>query len=261
MKIPVIIDLEPQKESHIPLLLLCADPAYELKAVTFSAKPGNGGEVEALRALISSLGVRSCEDGLSAVRLMAEVVSASDDQTALVVCGPLSNTAAFLLAQPELKERLRCISFAGGSFRGGNASTAAERNVYADPEALDVVLRSGVKTFMAPLELSGTVSDPNAVLPSAYLKNRGLSERLDCSQVLRNISTTLAAAHPELFQTRELYIETELSGAFSRGATIADFKNQLERKANASVLESFDEKALSYLLSGLLASFEQEGKQ
>lgn len=259
MKIPVIMDLEPKKEAYIPLLLLSSDPAYELKAVTFSPKPEDGAEAEALKALISSLGVRTCEEGQS-VRLMAEAVS-DGGQTVLVVCGSLSNAAALLLAQPELKEKLRCISFAGGSFRGGDASVAAERNVYADPEALDVVLRSGVKTFMAPLELSDALSHPEAVLPSAYLKNFGLSEGLHYGRVLRNISAALAPAHPELFQARERYVETELSGAFSRGATVADFKNQLEREANVSVLEGLDKNALSHLLSGLLAACEQEGKR
>ncbi len=265
MKIPVIIDLDPREDLSFPLLFLSADPAYELKAVTFSLPPANAAEDEERRAFLSSLGLQVpavCGNDLSAVRLMSETIRDSGGPVALVLCGSLHNAAALLLTQPELREKLLCIAFAGGGFRGGDATTAAERNVYDDPEAADVVLRSGAKILMAPLELNAAVEGKESL--SSYVGNLCHALRqempelpmekgspLSQGRLLRNICAASAVAHPELFRTRDLYVEAELSGALSRGSTVADFKGQWEKKANVSVLEGLNPEGLLSLLSSL----------
>ncbi len=42
----------------------------------------------------------------------------------------------------------------GGFFEGGNITPAAEFNIYVDPEAADVVFRSGVPVVMMPLDVT-----------------------------------------------------------------------------------------------------------
>ena len=250
MKIPVIIDLEPGEEALVPLGLLARSPDFEIRAVTFSRCSEGKMDPQSLKNRLAALGVDAPvagDGGLSPVSLMEKVISGGE-APAILAWGPLSNVAALLLTQPEGKEKIRCVSFAGGSLRGGDATVAAERNVFADPEALDIVLRSGVKTFMAPLELNEALSQLD--LWQRIGGNRG--------RMLRDLCAALVLSRPDLFRVRELYVETELGGEFCRGSTVADFKGQLERKANVSVLEAFDFERLSAILTDLFGPCGQE---
>ena len=73
------------------------------------------------------------------------------DDLILVPTGPLTNVASALIKDPTLADRLKGISLMGGSLTFGNTTPAAELNIYLDPEAADVVFRSGV-----PLRMFGT---------------------------------------------------------------------------------------------------------
>lgn len=251
MSIPVIIDLSPGEEALVPLGLLSSSPAFEIKAITLSPQPEGAEELQRLKDQIASLGVKAPVAGggeLSSVSLMSRVID-DGGAPAILAWGPLSNVAALLLTRPEAAAGIRCLSFAGGSLRGGDATVAAEQNVFADPEALDVVLRSGVKTFMAPLELNEALARLGPW--QKFRGNRG--------RILRDLCAALVSAEPGLFQVRELYLETELSGEFSRGSTVADLKGQLERKNNVSILEAFDAQGLSTILTELFDACGQEG--
>lgn len=244
MKIPVIVDLMPEEEAFVSLGLLAAAPNFEIRAVTFSRQVEGA---QGLKERVASLGITApVADGedLSPVSLMGKSID-SGERPAILAWGPLSNVAALLLTRPEAAEQVRRVSFAGGSLRGGDVTVAAERNVFGDPEALDIVLRSGVKMFMAPLELNESLT--RLQLPQG-------------SRVLRELCAALVCAEPELFQMQELYVETELGGEFSRGSTVADFKGQLERAANVSVLEAFEPGGLSSALTALFHAWGQEVK-
>lgn len=251
MSIPVIVDLEPSGEALCSLGLLSSSPAFEIRAVTLSPQPEGAEALQSLKEQVAALGINASVAGggdPSTVSLMGQVMGGGD-KPAVLAWGPLSNIAALLLTQPGAAAKLRCVSFAGGSLRGGDATVAAERNVFADPEALDIVLRSGMKTYMAPLELNEALArlEPWQRVPG----NRG--------RVLRNLCAALVLTQPDLFRVRELYLETELTGAFSRGATVADLKGQLERENNVSLLEDFDPRGLSAILSDLFDACGQEG--
>ncbi len=45
----------------------------------------------------------------------------------------------------------------GGFFEGGNITPAAEFNIYVDPEAADIVFRSGIPIVMMPLDVTHRV--------------------------------------------------------------------------------------------------------
>lgn len=78
-----------------------------------------------------------------AATFMSERAGEVEDLT-LVATGPLTNVAAAIALDPGLPERLDAIQLMGGAVRaGGNASAAAEYNLYADPEAAARVIRDG----------------------------------------------------------------------------------------------------------------------
>ncbi len=74
----------------------------------------------------------------------------------LVPVGPLTNIALALQRAPEVATLVTGISLMGGGTLG-NATAAAEFNIWADPEAADVVFRSGANIRMCGLDLTHQV--------------------------------------------------------------------------------------------------------
>ncbi|HEX7022416.1 MAG TPA: nucleoside hydrolase, partial [Trueperaceae bacterium] len=63
----------------------------------------------------------------------------------LLALGPLTNIALALRSAPDIVGRLAGISLMGGSTSVGNVTPAAEFNIWADPEAADMVFASGAR--------------------------------------------------------------------------------------------------------------------
>ena len=69
----------------------------------------------------------------------------------LVTLGPLTNVALAISRQPDIvKNVARCVVMGGNPCCEGNVTPAAEYNIWVDPEAARIVLRSGM-----PIELVG----------------------------------------------------------------------------------------------------------
>ena len=67
--------------------------------------------------------------------------------------GPLTNIALALVREPKIAPRIKeIVLMGGGFFEGGNVTPAAEFNIYVDPHAADVVLKSGIPIVMVPLD-------------------------------------------------------------------------------------------------------------
>src|SRR5271169_57440 len=68
-----------------------------------------------------------------------------------VTLGPLTNIALALAKQPDIASKVsRCVVMGGAPCCEGNVTPAAEYNIWVDPEAARMVLRSGL-----PVELIG----------------------------------------------------------------------------------------------------------
>src|SRR5271157_5390328 len=69
----------------------------------------------------------------------------------LVTLGPLTNIALALARDPEIAAKIgRCVVMGGAPCCEGNVTPAAEYNIWVDPEAARIVMRSGL-----PVELVG----------------------------------------------------------------------------------------------------------
>ena len=90
-------------------------------------------------------------DPRHAVDVIIDVVSRNPGEITLVPVGPLTNIALAFLKVPEIRSLIPEIVLMGGSIVGGNASPAAEANIYNDPEAAKVVFESGIPIVMVDL--------------------------------------------------------------------------------------------------------------
>lgn len=75
-----------------------------------------------------------------------------EGELTVVAIGPLTNVAAALLLDPGFAHRVRKLVFMGGAVRAGNATPVAEFNTWADPDAADLVVSSGIPYTMVGLD-------------------------------------------------------------------------------------------------------------
>ncbi len=97
----------------------------------------------------------------NAVELMRRLLKEHKKVT-LVTTGPLTNVATLLIKHPEVKEYIEEIVMMGGAVGYGNVTPASEFNIYCDPEAADIIFRSGLNIKMMGLDVTRKVK----VLPS-----------------------------------------------------------------------------------------------
>ena len=98
----------------------------------------------------------------SAVEAMYSTLQSSKEKVVICALAPLSNVADLLLAHPDCVDKIDYIFTMSGSREGkGNIKPYAEFNAYFNPKALDIVLKSGVKVVMNPMELGLEIAIPN----------------------------------------------------------------------------------------------------
>ena len=86
----------------------------------------------------------------SAIDAVVEIIEANPGLV-LVTLGPLTNVALALQRKPDIARKVsRCVLMGGAPCCEGNVTPAAEYNIWCDPEAARIVMRSGL-----PVELVG----------------------------------------------------------------------------------------------------------
>lgn len=79
--------------------------------------------------------------------------AARGDKADILMIGPLTNLALALRLDPGIVHGIGRLTIMGGTVYGrGNSTPAAEFNIYADPEAAQIVLTAGVETIVVPWE-------------------------------------------------------------------------------------------------------------
>ena len=199
---------------------------------------------------------------LSAVELMAKVLRESDEKVTIVATGPQTNVASLLLAHPELKEKIECISIMGGGLLHGNWTAAAEFNIIVDPESCDIEFRSGVPVIMAGLD----VTEKAYMLPQEWDKLRTMNpiartvaEWCDFffihlhelgweGATLHDPVSVMVLAHPEIFEIKDYYVQIDTKGEYTRGATVPDYFGLSGMKPNCRCIVDVDrEKFTEYI--------------
>ena len=200
---------------------------------------------------------------LSACELMAKTLRESLTPVTIISTGPLTNTAALLLAHPELKEKIARISLMGGGIAYGNWTPAAEFNILVDPEAAKIVFRSGVPILMAGLDVTekalilpedfrriAAIGNPVADIVAQWLeffyifhKNLGYD-----GAPMHDPCAVMALLHPEVFTMKLLYVQIETAGKYCRGATVGDLLDVTGHAPNATCILNVDRKRFADLL-------------
>jgi len=179
--------------------------------------------------------------------------------------GPLTNIAAAFRRAPDIVPRVAEIVLMGGAyFEVGNITPAAEFNIYVDPEAAEIVFRSGVPLVVMPLDVthkSLVTHDRLAAIKALGTRVgdvvagwTGFFERFDRAKYgtagapLHDPTTIAYLIRPDLFEGRHINVEIEVRSELTRGMTVADWWGVTDRPANARFIGKVDDEGFFAML-------------
>ena len=184
--------------------------------------------------------------------------------------GPLTNIATAFNKAPDIIEKVQEIVLMGGAyFEVGNVTPAAEFNIYVDPEAADIVFKSGVKLTVMPLDCTHKVlvtaprlqafRDFGTHLGDVVAGWLDFFERFDVEKYgslggpLHDPTVIAYLIKPELFSGRFINVEIETHSDLTRGMTVADWWGVTDRAPNAMFMAEADADGFFALLTERVA--------
>lgn len=201
-----------------------------------------------------------------------EAAKKEDGKLQIVAVGPLTNIANAIISHPDLKGMVKRILIMGGAAVGGNATMAAEFNIYADPHSAETVMQSGIPVVMFGLD----------VTVDAYLNGKDIQDIRDFNTkiskffanvvqsnlnfYIKNYKREILCIHdacpliylqyPEIFtgQKAGVYVETQSRLCF--GKTVTDIWSDTKFKTRETmVMLGVDREKFASTLKGLLQQY------
>ncbi len=171
--------------------------------------------------------------------------------------GPLTNIARALQQAPDIAARVQEIVLMGGAyFEVGNITPTAEFNIYVDPEAADIVMKSGIPVVFMPLDVTHQALTTQARIDGFLALNTPVGtavaaltnffERFDIKKYgskgapLHDPCVIAYLLWPKLFTGRHINVEIETTSPLTLGMTVADWWNVTDRAANATFIGGID---------------------
>ncbi len=177
----------------------------------------------------------------------------------LVTLGPLTNVARAVERDPSLPDRIpRTVIMGAVADHVGNVTPVAEYNMWADPHAVDVVLRSGLQLEFVGWDISRFHSVVDSEL-AAELRSIGTPAAEFCIDINAVVAQfcatetklagfdlpdpiTMAYAIDPLIATsaRRLHLAVETESDLTRGMVVMDLLEFTDQPANALVVMAAD---------------------
>ena len=184
--------------------------------------------------------------------------------------GPLTNIASAFLKAPDIISRVQEIVLMGGAyFEVGNITPAAEFNIYVDPEAADIVFKSGSPLTVMSLDVThkALVTHPRVAAFEALGTQVGkivaswthFFERFDVAKYgsegapLHDPTVIAYLIQPDLFSGRFINVEIETHSELTLGMTVADWWGVSGRTPNTTWMGKIADDGFFDLLTERLA--------
>lgn len=89
---------------------------------------------------------------MHAVSYLVDTLRHAKEKIDICAVGPLTNLGMAIRLDPKIIDNIGTVYIMGGGLYIGNRTPLAEANFYDDPEAAEIVLTSGVKCLICPIE-------------------------------------------------------------------------------------------------------------
>jgi purine nucleosidase len=176
--------------------------------------------------------------------LIIELVHKYPHEVTLIPVGPLTNIALAVSKDPSIVKLVKNIVIMGGSISGGNVDGAAEANIFGDPEAAQIVFTAGwvvtmvgsdvgERTLMTRKhleELQNTHGPQNDVVTgiAKFYIERSEKNGWDGAAMYDPLAVA-TVIDPTLVKWKEMHVDVETKGEFTRGETVANRMGANER--------------------------------
>ena len=207
--------------------------------------------------------------------LIDTLLAAEDGEITLVPVGPITNLALALRADERILPKIREVVMMGGTHEVYATTQAAEFNVWCDPEALEIVLSSGLPVTMVSLDATShaclnaaqaerirALGTRPAVLCADLIEHRLTASRLAGDTAGTGVCVALhdplavcSLLHPEVLrEVDEVSCHVDLGRGYAYGETVINrnYKNSPMPK-NCRFARSADAALFYRWLYGVLA--------
>jgi len=172
----------------------------------------------------------------------------------LVTLGPLTNVALALQLNPAIAEKVsRCVVMGGAPCCEGNVTPAAEYNIWCDPEAARIVLRSGLSIELVGWHLcrGDAVLNPDDIKHVLKIGTPQAHFAIECNSRAQEayleqtgehgislpdpVAMAIALDPSIVTQQTENYVDVETSSELTLGMTVVDRLNVAGNDRNRAV--------------------------
>ena len=190
----------------------------------------------------------------------------------IVAVGPLTNIANAIISHPDLKDMVERILIMGGAAVGGNATMAAEFNIYADPHSAETVMQSGIPVVMFGLDVTvDAYLDAKDIQDIGNFNTKISQFFVDVVQsnlnfYIKNYNREILCIHdacpliylqyPEIFTGQKAGVYVETQSRLSFGKTVTDIWSDTKFKSRETmVMLGVDREKFASTLKGLLQQY------
>lgn len=185
-----------------------------------------------------------------AVNFIIDTLLESDGDITLVPVGPLTNIAVAMRMEPKILPKIKQIVMMGGAYGLGNTTPAAEFNFFADPEAADIVFKSGVPLVMMGLDLTNqTLCTMDVIERMESIGNKAgklfgdimrftlVSQRVNGLEAgpVHDVTCLGYLIDPTIFELKPAYTEIDTAKGVSYGRSVCDMIGRSGKKPNSMV--------------------------
>jgi len=190
-----------------------------------------------------------------AVEFIINTIRANPGEVSLLVIGPATNIALAIRQAPDIVSQIKQIVYMAGAFDvRGNTTPAAELNVWIDPEAARIVMRSPITQATIPLDVTNLTqlgkTDYDLIMESGVnteiFAGSWVERAFERDANARvNVFDTLALAYlidpTYATQVDEVYVDVDISFGPSYGRTYGYWQEQpTDLLQKMQVVKEFD---------------------
>jgi purine nucleosidase len=189
--------------------------------------------------------------------LVDTLMAAPEGEITVCTLGPMTNLGMAMVMEPRIVPRIReVVLMGGGFFEGGNATPAAEFNIWVDPHAASVVFESGVPVTMAGIDCTytaqmtpewlgrlralGTRSAIEAANMADFFRKYGAHKFPTEARPIHDACVTGYLLAPHLYEQKQCNVTIELMSPETIGMTVVDWWHVTGRRRNCNVLRRID---------------------
>lgn len=192
---------------------------------------------------------------ISAVEALRDFILDSDEKITLVPTGSYTNIALLFSEYPEVKDNIERIVAMGGALGKGNMTSAAEFNVFTDPDAAKIVYNSGIPIVMIGLDITmKALITPETLTTIEKMNETGKmlhdiiindGDNNSNGIAMHDVNTIFYLLHPEAIKTEKMWVDVVTDGP-AIGETVGDIRGAYHNgKVNANVAVDIDAVAFN----------------